>query len=190
MLLRIIPFCLVICFLNSSCEFEAIHSKNDKKSKIGKLKILSNELIHTSIFSKNLNRNWNISIYLPPHYFSDSISKFNILYLLHGHGGNHETWMSNGEIKEMIDKLIYTNKINDFVIVMPDGGNSWFIDGTEKMESAIVNELIPFIQKKYRIKEDWQSTSIGGMSAGGYGSLRFVLKYPDIFSNAIFKISL
>ena len=145
----------------------------------------SNDLIHTSLFSNQLNRNWNVMIYLPPHYYSDSLKHFDILYLLHGHGGNETNWMGSGEIKTMIDNLILSDAIKDFIIIMPDGGNSWFVDGVEKMESAIIKDLVPTINKNYRINQDFESTSIGGMSAGGYGSLRLILKYPDLFQNAI-----
>ena len=53
------------------------------------------------------------------------------------------------------------------------------------MESAIIKDLLPNIYKNFRINQNFESTSIGGMSAGGYGSLRFVLKYPDLFQNAV-----
>jgi putative tributyrin esterase len=181
--MKILFILFSISILANSCnrEFDKVRIKETLASKNSS----NQKIISSYIFSKNLNRKWNYTIYLPPNYQKDTLNKYRILYLLHGHGGNHETWMGSGEIKSMIDKLIISNKINPFIIVMPDGVNSWFVDGTEKMESAIIYELLPFIRKKYRIKTDWKATSIGGMSAGGYGSLRIILKYPDTFSNAI-----
>lgn len=161
-----------------------IQRKNIYTKKVSK-KNINQKLIFSFLYSKNLKRSWNFTVYLPPNYKKDSLNKYRILYLLHGHGGNHESWMGTGEIKKTVDDLIISNKTTPFIIVMPDGSNSWFVDGTEKMESAIIHDLLPFIEKKYRIKTDWKATSIGGMSAGGYGSLRLILKYPDIFSNAI-----
>ena len=166
-----------------SCSQET-KQKIDNLSAV-KTDISSNELIHTSLFSNQLNLNWNVMIYLPPNYYSDSLKHFDVLYLLHGHGGNETSWMGSGEIKTMIDNLILSDSIKDFIIVMPDGGNSWFVDGVEKMESAIFKDLLQTINKNYRINQDFEATSIGGMSAGGYGSLRFILKYPELFQNAI-----
>jgi enterochelin esterase-like enzyme len=163
---------------------QTLNNKNVKEKIVSK-NISNQNLIYSHIFSKNLKRNWNFLIYLPPNYQFDTLSKHSVLYLLHGHVGNHETWMGSGEIKSMIDELIISNKIKSFIIVMPDGGNSWFVDGKEKMESAIIRDLLPYINKKYRVNTDWKAMSIGGMSAGGYGSLRLIMKYPDIFSNAI-----
>ena len=167
------------------CSCTQVRQKNKDVLKVEATLNKTNELIHTSLFSSQLNRNWNVMIYLPPHYYTDSLTHFDILYLLHGHGGNETSWMGSGDIKSMIDELILKDSLNDFIIVMPDGGNSWFVDGVEKMESAIIKDLMPSIQKSYRINDRFESTSVGGMSAGGYGSLRFVLKYPHLFQNAI-----
>ena len=178
-----ISFFFISLLLMYSCSQETkqkIENINEEKTHRS-----SNELIHNSLFSKQLNRLWNVMIYLPPHYYTDSLKHFDVLYLLHGHGGNETSWMGSGEIKSIMDELIVSDSIKDFIIVMPDGGNSWFVDGVEKMESAIIKDLLPTIQKKYRVKTDFESTSIGGMSAGGYGSLRFILKYPELFQNAI-----
>lgn len=178
-----ISFFFISLLLMYSCSQETkqkIENVNEEKTHRS-----SNELIHNSLFSKQLNRSWNVMIYLPPHYYTDSLKHFDVLYLLHGHGGNETSWMGSVEIKSMVDNLILSDSIKDFIIVMPDGGNSWFVDGFEKMESAIIKDLLPNIYKNYRINQNFESTSIGGMSAGGYGSLRFVLKYPDLFQNAV-----
>ena len=173
------PLLIVLCSCSQVPQQKTEVSK--KEESLNK----TNELIHTSLFSNQLNRNWNVMIYLPPNYHSDSLKHFDVLYLLHGHGGNETSWMGSSEIKTMIDHLILSDSIKDFIIVMPDGGNSWFVDGVEKMESAIIKDLVTTINKNYRINQDFEATSIGGMSAGGYGSLRFILKYPELFQNAI-----
>ncbi len=112
-------------FVNSCNQVHDKKSVNEKAVS----KITSNQKIISSyLFSKNLNRKWNYTIYLPPNYQKDTLNKYRILYLLHGHGGNNESWMGSGEIKSMLDELIISNKINPFIIVMPDGENSWFLN--------------------------------------------------------------
>lgn len=165
-----------------SCKQKKTCNLDNKNSNYNNI---SSEYTINTFYSKELNRKWTYSIYLPTSFQTDSTQKIEVLYLLHGHGGNETSWMASGEIKYMIDSLILKNSIRKIAIVMPDGGNSWYVDGNEKMESAIIKDLIPEIENTYSFSSDAKLRSIGGMSAGGYGSLRLVLKYPQLFSNAI-----
>ena len=138
-----------------------------------------------SFSSNTLNRDWRYRVYLPISYLKETNNYYEILYLLHGHGGSEVDWTDYGSIDKTLDRLCNEGKIREIIVVMPDGGNSWYVDGTEKMETAIIQDLIPKVEKDYRVKAGRENRSIGGMSAGGYGSLRFILKYPDLFKNAI-----
>ena len=176
---------LFFCFLVlMSCSNQKKNDKTLIDKKVVQSEIQKGTIKDISFYSNNLKRNWNFSIYLPSKYGVDS-SKFDVLYLLHGHGGNEKVWMSSGEVKMMIDSMIYKHEIDPIVIVMPDGGNSWFVDGVEKMESALIKDLLPKIESNYRVNNNWKHRMIGGMSAGGYGSLRLILKYPELFQTAI-----
>ncbi len=74
----------------------------------------------------------------------------------------------------------------DAIGVFVDGFNSFYIDGPGvAMESAVIKDLIPKIEKMYRIKKDRNSRMICGISMGGFGSARFALKYPEIFSACV-----
>ena len=61
---------------------------------------------------------------------------------------------------------------------------SWFVDRREKMETAVIRDLIPDVEKSFRTLRTRDGRLIGGLSMGGYGSLRFALKYPEMFAAA------
>lgn len=135
--------------------------------------------------SSIIGEKWKYRIYLPKSYYTDEKKTYPVLYLLHGHGGTSLDWQSKGKIKETLDELTENGKIPEIIAVMINGKNSWYVNGKVKMEDAIIKEMIPYIEKTYRIKSEKQYRAIGGLSAGGYGTLRFILKYPEMFSGGI-----
>ena len=133
--------------------------------------------------SKTLGRKWNYNVYLPSGY-ETSIEKYPVLYLLHGNAQNYASWANDGHIQATADALIAAGDIPAAIIVMPDAGTTWYVDRKEPMESAILKDLIPAIEKEYRVKADRANRAIAGLSMGGYGAMRFALKYPEMFSAA------
>ncbi|HEY8537511.1 MAG TPA: alpha/beta hydrolase-fold protein, partial [Steroidobacteraceae bacterium] len=105
-------------------------------------------------------------------------------YLLHGNGQNLNSWSVQGRIQLTADRLIAAGEIPPTLIVMPDAGTTWYVDRKEKMESAFIGDLMSDVQTNFRTIEARNGRVIGGLSMGGYGSLRFSLKYPDKFAAA------
>jgi S-formylglutathione hydrolase FrmB len=69
--------------------------------------------------------------------------------------------------------------------VMPNGDSSWYInsyDGKEKYEDFFVKEFMPAIEKTYRIKAEKKYRGIAGLSMGGYGTMFYLLKHPELFA--------
>ncbi len=69
-------------------------------------------------------------------------------------------------------------------LIMPDANTNWYVDLREKMETAFVNDPMPHVEKTYRTIEEREGRVMGGLSMGGYGALRFALKYPEKFQAA------
>jgi S-formylglutathione hydrolase FrmB len=69
---------------------------------------------------------------------------------------------------------------------MPDGGRGFYTDAIEGFayESAIIRDLIPFIDNTFHTKANREGRCIGGLSMGGYGAIRFALRYPELFCSA------
>jgi S-formylglutathione hydrolase FrmB len=74
------------------------------------------------------------------------------------------------------------------IVVTPEGGNGWYTDSatvpSDKYESYVVQELIKDVEARYRTVENRRGRAIAGNSMGGYGALKFGLKYPDMFALA------
>lgn len=131
-----------------------------------------------------LGREVAYSIYLPEDYPA-SERLYPVLYLLHGWSDNETSWLQMGDMKRIADQTIRSGKAAPMIIVMPDAGESWYVnsfDGKERYEDMFFQELIPFIQKTYRARTDKQFRAISGLSMGGYGSFLYSLHHPEYFT--------
>jgi S-formylglutathione hydrolase FrmB len=139
-----------------------------------------------TVASKLMKRPVNYAVYLPPGYETAQRS-YPVVYLLHGYTDDHTGWVQYGEVGRLADKAIAEGTIPAMVIVMPDADSSWYInayDGKESFEDFFVQEFIPAIEKSYRIKGEKRYRGIAGLSMGGYGTLIYSLKYPQLFAAA------
>lgn len=141
-----------------------------------------------SLPSKILNMERKYAIYLPPDYESSSRS-YPVLYLLHGGGDDQTGWVQFGEVLNITDKAITEGKATPMIIVMPDAnttrrGYSNNATGTWLYEDFFFKELVPFVEKKYRIKSEKRYRAIAGLSMGGDGSFTYALHHPEMFSSA------
>lgn len=133
--------------------------------------------------SKLMARKMPYHVTLPAKYTAkeNAATKFPVVYLLHGLTGKYDNWPSRTKLTE------YAKGI-DAIIVSVEGGNGWytdsFTDANDKYESYIVKELIPEIEKKFRADTRREKRVIAGLSMGGYGALKFGIKYPQMFALA------
>lgn len=104
--------------------------------------------------------------------------RYPVVYLLHGLGGHFDNWTDKTKLAEYAAAF-------GFIIVMPEGGDGWYTDSAtvpnDRYETYIADELIFEIDKKFRTISDRQQRAIAGLSMGGYGAVKFGLKYPDKF---------
>lgn len=139
-----------------------------------------------SASSAILKREVAYSLYLPPDYDA-STRTYPVVYLLHGYTDDNTAWLQSGEVNRYADAGIANGTLPPMIIVMPDADSSWYInsyDGKEKYEDFFIKEFIPFIEKTYRVKSAKQFRGVAGLSMGGYGTLMYALKYPDMFAAA------
>lgn len=106
------------------------------------------EIVPLSFHSTELSRTWQHLVYLPDKY-SAALNPLPVLYLLHGNGGSERSWSHNGQLKKLVDTMISKGLIKPLVIVMPEANITWYVNGAENMESAIIEELIPKVEKTY-----------------------------------------
>jgi S-formylglutathione hydrolase FrmB len=139
-----------------------------------------------TVKSKILKRNVKYTIYLPADYETANRT-YPVVYLLHGYSDDNTGWLQFGEVNRFADQAILDGTIPPMIIVMPDGGTSWYInsyDGKEKYEDFFIKEFIPHVEQAYRIKTERQYRGVAGLSMGGYGTLIYAIKYPQLFSAA------
>jgi enterochelin esterase-like enzyme len=145
--------------------------------------VQASEIATRELDSKALSRKWAYTVYLPDGYASSSL-RYPVMYLLHGNNGTLNDWAVQGRIQPTADALIANGEIPPAIIVMPDAGSTWYVDRKEKMETAFVQDLMPDVEAHFRTITARKGRVIGGLSMGGYGSLRFALKYPEKFAAA------
>ncbi|MBN1925735.1 MAG: esterase family protein [Prolixibacteraceae bacterium] len=136
------------------------------------------------IESEILGKEVKYTIYLPFDY-ETSNRYYPVVYLLHGYGDNDMGWMQFGEAHLIADECIANREIPPMILIMPDGGTSFYInnfDNSIRYEDFFIQEFMPFIEKTYRIRAEKRYRGIAGLSMGGFGTLSFALKYPEKFS--------
>lgn len=133
--------------------------------------------------SKFLKGTRHYSVYLPAGY-QLSERTYPVLYLLHGAGDNHTSWEQFGEVSHIADKAMAEGSATPMIIVMPDAHEGYFneLDNSWHGEDFFFKELIPYIEKNYRVKTDKQFRAVAGLSMGGGGSIGYALRHPDMFS--------
>jgi putative tributyrin esterase len=135
---------------------------------------------HVAFESKLVGAALAYNVVLPPDYDAktEAQTRYPVLYLLHGLGGSANDWVSQ--------RAHLTNYAARYrlIIVVPEGKDGWYTDGAvanEKFESYVVQELIPDVARRFRTVEERGARAVAGLSMGGYGALKFGLKYPDKF---------
>jgi S-formylglutathione hydrolase FrmB len=114
-------------------------------------------------------------------YSENREKRFPVLYLLHGITGQSSNWLEKTRV------ALYATHY-DLFIVMVEGGNGWYTDSAtvpaDKYESYILRELIPDVEKRFRVSTQREGRAIAGLSMGGYGAIKFGLKHAEMFALA------
>lgn len=130
--------------------------------------------------SVSLARDMKYRLILPAGYDTTS-RRYPVLYLLHGLMGSYVDWESRTRLTDYVKGL-------DLIVVMPDGNDAWYTnsvgDPQDRFEDYILKDLISTIDANYRTISTRHARAIAGLSMGGYGAMKFALKYPQMFAFA------
>ena len=131
-------------------------------------------------FSPAVDRTMKYNIVLPPDYAA-SDERYPVLYLLHGLSQNYTSWGRYGV-------PFYAERLGDLIVVMPDGGNSWYVNYAESAEGQknawedhIVKDVVGHVDANYRTLARREGRAIAGLSLGGYGALTLGLRNSPMF---------
>ena len=129
-------------------------------------------------------RELRVNVLLPDGY--DGGGRFPVLYLLHGHGDAYNTWArpDRGDVQRIAKGL-------GAIVVMPEGDRGWYTDwwnggrrGDPAWERYYLEELIPLVERRLRIRPGRRWRAIAGLSMGGEGTMFFASQRPGYFGSA------
>ncbi len=172
-----------------------------------------NDLAHGTLslvwyHSATLSLNRRMYVYTPPGYESGK-EHYPVLYLLHGAGGDEDAWTSLGRANYILDNLIAQGKAKPMIVVMTNGNpfqtsslhtapnapvitRETYSKYAGLFERSLVHDVIPFIEKNYRVKAGKESRAIAGLSMGGMHTITASIENPDkfgyigVFSSGLF----
>lgn len=136
-------------------------------------------------------------VYTPPGYDENEKEKYPVLYLLHGFSDAADGWVSAGRTNVIMDNLIQQGKVKPMLVVMPLGYGAPEVlklgfgsfqheelknRNFARFTDALLGEVIPQVEKAYRVKTDARSRAIAGLSMGGSESLLTGLNHRDKFA--------
>jgi len=135
-----------------------------------------------------------------PYGYADSKDKYPVLYLLHGAGGDEDAWSTMGRACQILDNLIEKGLAKPMICVMPNGNPTQYAARTLMIDEkprdpnaqgmgmmgnlypkSIVEDIVPFVEKTYRVDARPRSRAIAGLSMGGGHTITTSLMYPGFF---------
>lgn len=127
-------------------------------------------------------------VYAPPGYDTDSTARYPVLYLQHGAGESERGWSQQGRAGFILDNLIAAKKATPMIVVMENGyaskagASGAAARGNEAFEEVVLQDLIPEIERTYRVKADREHRAMAGLSMGGGQAMNIGLGNPDRFA--------
>ena len=146
--------------------------------------------------SSALGRDRRMHVYTPPGY-QNGRDRYPVFYLLHGAGDNDDSWTTVGRAGFILDNLIATQKARPMVVVMPAGhassaqANVVGRSATDDFVNDFVKDVMPHVEKNYRVLTDRANTAIAGLSMGGGQTLNVAIPnleqygYVGVYSSGL-----
>ena len=152
---------------------------------------------HVWYDSELLGINRRVTVYTPYGYETNKKTKYPVLYLLHGGGGDEEAWTSMGRTAQILDNLIEKGLAKPMIVVMPNGNPGQQAAVTLNLPvsevnyrdpananayvTSLVKEIIPFVEKNYRAIPKKEARAIAGLSMGGGHTTSATMLFPGVF---------
>ncbi len=145
-------------------------------------------------------------IYLPNEYYTNTTKKFPVLYLMHGMGENEHGWAEQGHTAQIMDNLIAEGKAVPFIVVIdcldaraanpaPQAAPQGAAQGGQRrmggfgggmmggaFQDVLLKDIIPYVEKNYRVIADTQHRAMAGLSMGGMTTRSVTLANPTTFA--------
>lgn len=148
-------------------------------------------------WSTTLKRFRRMHVYTPPNYEKGE-GRFPVFYLLHGAFDSDNSWSTVGRAGVILDNLVAAGKAKSMVVVMPHGHTGPFRFGAsfnDEFEREFVADIMPLVEKRYRVEADRAHRAIAGLSMGGAHTLNIGIPHLDkfayigVYSSGVFGIA-
>lgn len=152
-----------------------------------RLKDVPHGKVQREYFHSSVTGEWgSCMVYTPPSYEKESDKIFPVLYLQHGHGENETGWVTTGKLQFILDNLIAEGKCTPFVAVMNNGmvqknTESGRIVDFKLFDSFLLEDVIPFIETRYRTGREKKRRAMAGLSMGSLQTSITGFRHPELF---------
>lgn len=161
----------------------------DMEKRFDELQYAEGGEIHTLAYkSTPLGAIRKMNVYIPRDAIMYPEKDFPVLYLRHGGGDNEYSWINDGRAGIIMDNLINQDKAVPMFVVMTNGltDGSWAggstPEGIASLETELLTDVIPLIERRYNVMADKQGRAIAGLSMGGGQAYVIGLRNLDKFS--------
>ncbi len=127
-----------------------------------------------------VNENY-LAVYTPPGYNAHRAAQYPTLYLSHGGGGNEVDWATQGDLRNIMDRLIDTGQIEPMVVVMPNNNGYPNSADNSAYITDLAQNMIPYIESHYDVSASPSERAFSGLSAGGLVTNDIMLHDPALF---------
>jgi enterochelin esterase family protein len=149
------------------------------------------DIRHKYYFSKVTGTWRSLNIYTPPGYDNSGKEQYPVLYIQHGGGEDERGWAIQGKTDIILDNLIAEGKAKPMIVVIPNGNVSrpgtaaggYNDEAMAVFKDELVDNIIPFIEKNYRVKPGAENRAVSGLSMGGGQAFYTGLRNTDVFAN-------
>ncbi len=150
------------------------------------------EYVH--YYSKTLGATNHAVVYLPPSYLTDQQKRYPVFYLISGTTDTEEVYYKVGRVNYILDNLLADDKAKEMIVVLPYGNPAKLLlsspdtsapqtrFGGDAFSKDLIDDLLPYIERTYRTRNDPDHRAIGGFSRGGNQALYNGLTNLDKFS--------
>ena len=173
---RILGICLLALALSIGAQAQPLRESQ-----------ISTQSVHSIILGEDVPYN----LYLPKDFDASTPERYPVIYLLHGLYGTHVDWATAGHMKDVVDELIASGECRPVVIIMPKAGdpdvnnnwNGYFNMPGHNYEDFFFKELVPTVERSWKVQSDKAHRAVMGLSMGGGGSTVYAQRHPDMFSS-------
>lgn len=148
--------------------------------------------VRTVHYYSKVEETWRPLLIYTPAGYDEGKQSYPVVYIQHGGGEDHRGWMEQGRTAQIMDNLIAAGKAVPMIVVSANSnvrsrnggmGGSYSWQGMQTFRSELIDNVIPFVEKNFRVKKDRKNRAMCGLSMGGGQSFYIGLRDPDVFAN-------